>query len=98
MKGNFVLASLIAAASLSLVPAVKRPDWLSHVDRFKLEEYMSVAKERHNTAVKVGLKDYDVGSPTTLSEEELAYEETLRENLKLKMYSINAPGRVPDFR
>ena len=97
MRGNYLVTSLIAAASVSLVSAVTRPDWLSHVDRFKLEEYMGIAKERHNTAIAGGLKDYDVGSPTTLTEEELAYEENLRENLNLNKYSINAPGRLPDF-
>lgn len=91
------MAVLVATASLSLVSAVTRPDWLSHVDRFKLEEYMSVAKERHDNAVRDALKDYNVASPSTLTEEEQAYEKELAENLKLNEYSITAPGLIPDF-
>lgn len=90
---RLLLAFLIATQ----VSAVTRPDWLQHVDRFKLEEYMGIAKERHNTAVKDALRDYDVASPSTLNEEELAYEKTLAENLKLNEFSITAPGRIPDF-
>ena len=97
MRGNYLLASLIVTASISLVSAVKRPDWVQHVDRFKLEEYMSIAKERHDNAVRDALQDYEVSSPTTLNDEELAYEKTLSENLKLNEYSITAPGRIPDF-
>jgi len=97
MSGNYLLAVLIAISAISLVSAVKRPDWLQHVDRFKLEEYMNVAKQRHDNAVREALQEYDVGSPSTLNEEELSKEKTLIENLKLTEYSINAPGRIPDF-
>mmetsp|Transcript_2292 Transcript_2292/g.4917 ORF Transcript_2292/g.4917 Transcript_2292/m.4917 type:complete len:548 (-) Transcript_2292:62-1705(-) len=90
-------ALLIAVGAVSLASAVQRPDWLSHVDRFKLEEYMGVAKERHEDAVRSALKNYDVDSPTTLTEEELSNEKDLRDNLKLNEYRIKAPGKLPDF-
>jgi tetratricopeptide (TPR) repeat protein len=97
MSGNYFLALLIAIGAISLVSAVKRPDWLQHVDRFKLEEYMNVAKHRHDNAVREALQDYDVGTPTTLTEEELSMEKNLIDNLKLNEYSIKAPGKIPDF-
>lgn len=97
MNYVFVQALLIAAGSVSIVSAVKRPDWLQHVDSFKLQEFMSVARERHDNAVAKGLKDYDVASPSTLTEEELLKEKALSENLKLHEYRIEAPGKLPDF-
>lgn len=97
ISGNYLPALLLAIGAISHASALKRPEWLSHVDRFKLEEYMDVAKQRHDNAVREALRDYDVGSPTTLTEEELAQEKTLMENLKLHEYGIKAPGRIPDF-
>eukprot|EP00535_Pseudo-nitzschia_heimii_P002137 CAMPEP_0197183840 /NCGR_PEP_ID=MMETSP1423-20130617/8538_1 /TAXON_ID=476441 /ORGANISM="Pseudo-nitzschia heimii, Strain UNC1101" /LENGTH=549 /DNA_ID=CAMNT_0042634481 /DNA_START=64 /DNA_END=1713 /DNA_ORIENTATION=+ len=97
MNCNILTALLIAVGSVSLVSAVKRPDWLQHIDRFKLEEYMNVAKQRHDTAVRDALRDYDVASPSTLTEEQLAQEKILIDNLKLNEYRIEAPGRIPDF-
>jgi len=97
MSANYLRALLIATGAISLVSAVKRPAWLNHVDRFKLEEYMNVAKQRHDNAVRDALLDYDVLGPTTLTEEELSQENTLIENLKLHEYRIKAPGKIPDF-
>jgi len=94
---SYLSAVLIAISSISPASAVKRPDWLQHIDRFKLEEYIKVAKQRHDDAVREALLDYDVGSPSTLTEAELEKEKTLVENLKLHEYRINAPGRIPDF-
>jgi len=79
------------------VSAVQRPDWLSHVDRDRLQNYMSVAKDRHDAAVRSALEHYDVDQPTTLTAEELAVEENLRNSLKLNEYRVAAPGRLPDF-
>ncbi|VEU35571.1 unnamed protein product [Pseudo-nitzschia multistriata] len=90
-------AFLITTGAISLASAVKRPDWLSHVDKVKLQEYMGVATERHNEAIRTALQTYEVDQPTTLTEEEQAKETELRENLKLNEYRIKAPGRLPDF-
>jgi len=98
MRRQHTLRALwIATSAVSIVSAIKRPDWLQHVDRFKLEDYLTIAKQRHDTAVREALQDYDASGPTTLTEDELAYEKDLRENLKLNDFSIKAPGKIPDF-
>jgi len=97
MSAFYLRALLVAAIAVSLASAMKKPDWLSHVDKFKLQEYMGVAQTRHSEAVQTALDNYDVRGPSTLSAEELAREEELRENLKLDEYRINAPGKLPDF-
>ena len=85
------------ASTASIGAGVPKPGWLSHIDRFKLDEYKSVAEKRHEEAVLTALKDYPVLGPSTLNSEGLAKEKALIENLKLKEYSIKAPGRIPDF-
>jgi len=97
MDAYCLLALLTFTAAVSPAAALRRPDWLSHIDRHKLGEYMNVAKTRHDDAVRTALADYDVRSPTTLTEEELAQEKELIENLKFNDYSIEAPGKLPDF-
>lgn len=92
-----MLTLLIGLGAISNASAVTRPEWLSHVDSLKLEEYIGVAKQRHQDAVRNAIRDYDVLNPSTLTEEELSKEKTLVENLKLHEYSIKAPGRIPDF-
>eukprot|EP00536_Pseudo-nitzschia_multiseries_P012656 jgi/Psemu1/320302/estExt_fgenesh1_pm.C_4970005 len=88
----FMCFSIFPAAS-----AVQRPDWLSHVDRTRLQEYMAIATDRHNEAVRSALEHYAVDQPTTLADAELADEAKLRENLKLTEYRVAAPGKLPDF-
>jgi len=77
--------------------AIHRPEWLSHIDASKLNEYRAIAEERHNEAIRSSLEQYDVTSPSTLTKEQLSEEQKFIDNLELNEYEVLAPGKLPDF-
>jgi len=87
----------IVIVVVSFARGICRPEWLSHIDASKLKEFKSLAKQRHNEAVRSSLEQYDVLGPTTLTEEELLREKNIVDNLQLDEFRIKAPGKLPDF-
>lgn len=90
------ISTILAVVSFASA-IVNRPEWLSHVDTSRLEEYKALAEERHKEAVLSALKDYNTLGPTTLTEEQLEEENDIVDHLQLDEFRINAPGKIPDF-
>ena len=90
------ISTILAVVSFASA-IVNRPEWLSHVDTSRLEEYKALAEERHKEAVLSALKDYNTLGPTTLTEEQLEKENDIVDHLQLDEFRINAPGKIPDF-
>lgn len=80
------LFSVHAETSSSL----QRPPFLSHVNRQALQAAMAVAKERHAAAVAQALAHYPTDDCDVEVDPSVADQ-------RLKEYTIEAPGALPDF-
>lgn len=80
-----------ASTASSASSPVKLPEFLSHVDQSAIDAAKSVAKRRHDHAIKLALEDYNTDTvPGEVDFEALS-------KIHFKKIDIQAPGALPDF-